>query len=77
MSYKLLDLRRSVENPNYYLMRVEERTTFLGVPISSTARELEFYGSWGTWKAVDSDNLAPEKVRQKLEKLLEDYLSSR
>ncbi len=76
MSYRLLELRRAVENPNYYLMKVEERHTFFGVPIS-TAREIEFYGSWGTWKAVEDDHLAPKKVRRELETLLEKYLSSR
>ena len=76
MSYRLLELRRAVQNPNHYLMRVEERSTFLGVPVS-TAREIEFYGSWGTWKAVGEDHLAPKKVRRELETLLEKYLSSR
>lgn len=76
MNYRLLELRRSVENPNYYLMLVEYTPTFFGLPLRSKTEALEFYGSWGTWSALDSKELAPKKVRQRLERLLEDYLSS-
>ncbi|MGV8131455.1 MAG: hypothetical protein ACP5N7_05150 [Candidatus Pacearchaeota archaeon] len=77
MNYRLLELRRSVENPNYYLMVVEYKPTLFGLPLQLKPEELEFYGAWGTWRAAGSNELAPKKVRQKLERLLEDYLSSR